>query len=96
MSEPMDAQGVPVLKVVCSWCVRLIRDGAEPVSHGICPDCSDALMASCPGPPNGAYRCGRIMGHRGNHRPAPPDPGHEPPDSGWVMDFNSYVSGGFK
>lgn len=27
------------LKVVCGWCQSLMRDGALPVSHGMCPAC---------------------------------------------------------
>jgi hypothetical protein len=29
---------------VCSWCNRMIREGGEPVSHGICPDCAEREM----------------------------------------------------
>jgi len=29
----------PPLKVECSWCRVVMRDGVEPVSHGICEDC---------------------------------------------------------
>ena len=25
--------------VVCAWCARTIRDGAQPPSHGMCPAC---------------------------------------------------------
>jgi len=28
-----------VMKVICAWCGLLIRDGREPVSHGICDRC---------------------------------------------------------
>lgn len=27
------------LKAVCGWCGLLIRDGREPVSHGLCVEC---------------------------------------------------------
>lgn len=27
------------LKLVCAWCGCIMRDGDEPTSHGICPDC---------------------------------------------------------
>lgn len=36
---------VPVLRVVCGWCPAVIREGVEPVSHGICPTCSDRETA---------------------------------------------------
>jgi hypothetical protein len=29
------------MKVICAWCERLIRDGIEPASHGICPVCME-------------------------------------------------------
>ena len=29
------------MKVVCAWCGKLIRDGSEPTSHGICPLCEE-------------------------------------------------------
>ena len=32
-----------VQKVVCSWCQRLMRDGVEPISHGICPACEKTM-----------------------------------------------------
>lgn len=28
------------LKLVCAWCSALIRDGVEPISHGICKPCA--------------------------------------------------------
>lgn len=31
--------------VVCAWCSRTVREGAEPVSHGICEDCKESLSA---------------------------------------------------
>jgi hypothetical protein len=27
------------LRTVCAWCQRILREGAEPTSHGICPAC---------------------------------------------------------
>jgi len=27
------------LKVICAWCGKILREGAEPASHGICPEC---------------------------------------------------------
>lgn len=32
-----------MLKLVCAWCRGVIREGAEPVSHGICPRCAAAF-----------------------------------------------------
>lgn len=29
----------PDVRVVCSWCSVVIREGSEPVSHGLCPSC---------------------------------------------------------
>lgn len=26
-------------KVVCAWCQLVLKEGIEPVSHGICPKC---------------------------------------------------------
>ena len=28
-----------VNRVQCSWCKKILRDGCEPISHGICPEC---------------------------------------------------------
>ena len=33
------------LKAVCSWCKQVMREGAEPVTHGICPACDAKLRA---------------------------------------------------
>lgn len=30
---------------VCAWCNRVLRDGPEPTSHGICAACNEKLMA---------------------------------------------------
>jgi hypothetical protein len=27
------------LKVICAWCGKTMKEGSEPASHGICPDC---------------------------------------------------------
>jgi hypothetical protein len=32
------------MKVVCAWCGKLIRDGLEPISHGICPVCVESEL----------------------------------------------------
>ena len=35
---------VPVpMKVVCSWCTKVMRGGLEPVSHGICVVCIEKM-----------------------------------------------------
>ena len=36
-----------VLRCVCQWCVppRVIREGVEPTTHGICGPCTEILMA---------------------------------------------------
>ncbi len=31
-------------RVICSWCNRIIKEGVEPVTHGICPKCADVVM----------------------------------------------------
>lgn len=28
-----------VMRLVCAWCKAVMREGEEPVSHGICPAC---------------------------------------------------------
>jgi hypothetical protein len=35
-------------KVVCAWCRKTIRDGSEPVTHGICEGCYVAVKADSP------------------------------------------------
>lgn len=32
------------MKTVCSWCDTVIREGAEPVSHGCCAECAETLL----------------------------------------------------
>lgn len=27
------------LRVICAWCGKIMREGAEPASHGICDEC---------------------------------------------------------
>ncbi len=34
-----------MLRVECSWCGVVLRPGVEPVSHGICPSCAEAMRA---------------------------------------------------
>ena len=40
----MSADTFPVLRAVCSWCGTLIREGVEPISHGMCPPCADKML----------------------------------------------------
>lgn len=28
------------MRIVCAWCLRVMDDGDEPTSHGICEDCT--------------------------------------------------------
>ena len=35
-------------RVVCSWCDKVLHDGAEPTSHGICPECLEKMRAGQP------------------------------------------------
>lgn len=28
-----------IIKSICAWCSRVLRDGVEPVTHGICDSC---------------------------------------------------------
>lgn len=39
--------GETPLRVVCSWCGILLRNGPpHPISHGICPRCAEKFEAS--------------------------------------------------
>lgn len=31
-------------KVVCAWCGKLLKDGKEPISHGICEPCAKKVL----------------------------------------------------
>lgn len=31
-------------KVVCAWCGAVLKDGEEPISHGICELCSEKVL----------------------------------------------------
>ena len=26
-------------RLVCAWCTKVLREGKEPLSHGLCPAC---------------------------------------------------------
>ncbi|HEV2806328.1 MAG TPA: hypothetical protein VGW57_15500 [Chthoniobacterales bacterium] len=44
-----DAYSVAVIiKCVCAWCSRVLRDGIEPVTHGICDNCICELCGITP------------------------------------------------
>jgi len=32
------------MRVICAWCGKLIREGDEPISHGICEECYQKLL----------------------------------------------------
>jgi len=34
------------MKKVCSWCGLVLEDGPEPITHGICPECEDRVLAT--------------------------------------------------
>jgi phage FluMu protein Com len=31
------------MKVVCAWCGKVLQEGSEPISHGICPECKEEM-----------------------------------------------------
>jgi len=35
-------------KIVCAWCGKILREGIEPTSHGICVECKDKVLSSLP------------------------------------------------
>lgn len=36
---PLPVRSAVILKVACAWCGKTLREGAQPVSHGICEVC---------------------------------------------------------
>ncbi len=36
----------PLPREACAWCGRVLREGPEPTSHGICPECLARLQDS--------------------------------------------------
>jgi hypothetical protein len=42
------ADDPPAARVVCAWCGAVLSDGAEPVSHGICPGCEERYKGEEP------------------------------------------------
>jgi hypothetical protein len=45
----LDRSGKIHLRVMCAWCGEIIKDEPGPVSHGMCPECRDAFLATVPG-----------------------------------------------
>lgn len=33
------------MKVICAWCLAILKDGPLPISHGLCSACSARLLA---------------------------------------------------
>lgn len=29
------------MKLICGWCLKVLRDGTLPASHGMCPACAN-------------------------------------------------------
>lgn len=40
------APRVRPFKSVCAWCGKTLREGPEPVSHGICESCAEENLVS--------------------------------------------------
>jgi hypothetical protein len=38
-------------QVVCAWCGKVIHEGNQPVSHGMCPECYEKFPFEKPHPP---------------------------------------------
>lgn len=32
------------IKKICAWCNRMMKDGTEPVTHGICTPCGKRVL----------------------------------------------------
>lgn len=45
MNEPKTIITTGPLKVVCAWCKTTMREGIEPVTHGICDTCLQKFEA---------------------------------------------------
>ena len=30
--------------IVCAWCKCVVKDGEEPASHGVCPECKQLML----------------------------------------------------
>lgn len=44
--ESKEAVVIKTQKRVCAWCKKVIQDGSEPITHGICPGCVQKEMHS--------------------------------------------------
>jgi hypothetical protein len=31
------------MKVICAWCGKILQEGENPASHGICPSCAEKV-----------------------------------------------------
>lgn len=40
----MERKQQPMM-IKCGWCGKVMRDGSEPASHGMCEDCQGTMMA---------------------------------------------------
>jgi hypothetical protein len=45
----MEANERSSIRVACAWCGEVIEEGSGPVSHGMCPKCHAAFLATMPG-----------------------------------------------
>ena len=45
-------------RTVCSWCNKLIQEGPEPLTHGICGPCDRVARAGAGLPPSACETCG--------------------------------------
>ena len=41
-----DERQIPRAKVTCAWCQKVITEGTEPISHGLCRECYERELAS--------------------------------------------------
>ena len=33
-------------RIVCAWCEKVMQEGPEPTTHGICPDCAENYLGT--------------------------------------------------
>lgn len=36
------------MRIICSWCQRVLQEGTEPTSHGICDECLTKQLSTLP------------------------------------------------
>lgn len=41
---PESVRALYLPKLECAWCRKTLREGAGPVSHGICGPCSEGVL----------------------------------------------------